>query len=63
MSAYHNLTPKSKSYEDVSQWNGKEMKEMGWYMLGVVSQSLRGGSPVQLSIFNPVIEGRWALLE
>jgi hypothetical protein len=26
--AYHDLTPKIKSYEEVSQWNGKEMKQM-----------------------------------
>jgi len=26
--AYHDLTPKNMSYEAVSQWNGKEMKEM-----------------------------------
>jgi len=38
--ADHNLTPKNKSYEEVSQWNGKEMKEMSWYLLGVVTQSL-----------------------
>jgi hypothetical protein len=25
MPAYHDLTRKNKSYEDVSQWNGKEM--------------------------------------
>jgi len=37
--AYHNLTPKYKSYEEVSQWNGKEMKEISWYLLGVVTQS------------------------
>jgi hypothetical protein len=27
-SADHNLTPKNVSYEEVSQWNGKEMKEI-----------------------------------
>ena len=26
--AYHYLTPKTESYEEVSQWNRKEMKEM-----------------------------------
>jgi hypothetical protein len=26
--AYHDLTPKTMSYEEVSQWNGKEVKEM-----------------------------------
>jgi len=38
--AYHDLTPKTKSYEEVSRWNGKEMKEMSRYLLGVVTQSL-----------------------
>jgi len=37
---YHDLTPKIKSYEEVSQWNGKEKKEMSRYLLGVVTQSL-----------------------
>jgi hypothetical protein len=35
--AYHDLTPKNKSYEEVSQWNGKEMKEMSRYLLAVVT--------------------------
>ena len=37
MPAYHNLTPTNESYEEVSQWNGKEMKEMSRYLLGVVT--------------------------
>ena len=61
--AYHDLTPKNKSYEEVSQWNGKEMKEMSRYLLGVVTQSLRGGSPAQRPIFNHAIECTRALLE
>jgi len=61
--AYHNLTPKNKSYDDVSQWNGKEMKEMSRYLLGVVTQSLRGESPTQRAIFNHPIEYTQALLE
>ena len=61
--AYHNLTPKNKSYGEVSQWNGKEMKEMSRYLLGVVTQSLRGGSPAQHPIFNRAIECTLALLE
>jgi len=40
--ASHDLTPKNKSNEDVSQWNGKEMKEMSRYLLGVVTQSPQG---------------------
>jgi hypothetical protein len=47
MPAYHNLIPKNKSYDEVSQWNGKEMKEISRYLLGVVTKSLKGGSPAQ----------------
>jgi len=54
--AYHDLTPKSRSHEEVSQRNGMEMKEMSRYLLGVVTQSLRGGSPTQRPIFNCAIE-------
>jgi hypothetical protein len=38
--AYHNLTPKHKPYEEDSQWNGMEMKEISWYLQGVITQSL-----------------------
>jgi len=38
--AYHDLTPKNMSYEAVSQWIGKEMKENSPYLLGVVTQTL-----------------------
>jgi hypothetical protein len=63
MPAYHDLTPKTKSYEEVSEWNGKEMKEMSRYQLGVVPQSLWGESPAQPPIFNRTIEWGRALLE
>jgi hypothetical protein len=61
--AYHDLTPKNKSYEEVSQRNGKELQEMCRYLLEVVTQSLRGGSPTQRPIFNYAIECTWALLD
>ena len=62
--AYHDLTPKTKSDEEVSQWNVKKMKEMGRYLLGVVTQSLRlGGSPAQRPILNGAIDCTRALLE
>jgi hypothetical protein len=61
--AYPDLTPKNKSYEEISQWNGKEMKELSRYLLGVVTQSLRGGSPAQRHIFNRTIECTRGLLE
>jgi len=51
------------SYEEVSQWNGKEMKEMSRYLLTVVTQSLRGGNPARPPIFNPAIECTQVLLE
>jgi len=60
---YHDLTPKNKTYEEVSQWTGKEMKEMSRYLLGVLTQSLRGGNPAQRPIFNRAIECTRALLE
>ena len=61
--AYHDLTPKNKSYDEVSQWNEKEMKEMSRDLLGVVTQSLRGGSRAQRPIFNRAFECARALLE
>jgi hypothetical protein len=61
--AYHDLTPKNRSYEEVSQWNQKEMKEISGYLLGVVTQSLRGGSPAQCPIFKRLINCTRALLE
>jgi len=61
--AYYDLTPKNKSYVEVSQWNGKEMIEMSWDLLGVVSQSRRGGSPAQRPIFNRPLEYSQPLLE
>jgi len=38
--SFHDLTSKNKSYEEVSQWNGKEMKELCRYPLGVGTHSL-----------------------
>jgi hypothetical protein len=35
---YNDLTPHSQSDQNVSQWNGKEMKDMRRYLLGVVKQ-------------------------
>jgi len=61
--AYHNLTPKNQSYEEVSQWNGKEMKEWSRYLLGVVTQSPRGGIPAQCPILNRAIACTRVLLE
>jgi hypothetical protein len=39
------------------------MKEMSRYLLGVVTQSLRGGSPAQHPILNRTIECIRALLQ
>ena len=61
--AYHDLTLKSKSIEEVSQWNGKEMKQMSQYLLRVVTKSLRGGSPAQCPIFNRAMQCTRGLLE
>jgi len=61
--AYHAFTPKKKSYQEVSQWNGEEMKGMSRYMLAVVTESLRGGNHTQRPIFNRAIDCTRELLE
>ena len=63
--AYHDLTPKTKSYEEVSQWSGKEVKEMSRYLLAVVVQTLRTGTvgPSDRTLFNRAIECTRTLLE
>jgi len=61
--AYHDLTPKNKSYEEISEWNVKEMREMSRYLLGVVTQSLQGWGPSQHPIFKRAIVRTRALLE
>jgi hypothetical protein len=55
MPAYHVLTPKNWSNEDVSQWIWKEMKEFSFSRLGVVTQTGLGRSPTERSIFNHAI--------
>jgi hypothetical protein len=61
--AYHNLTPKTTSYEEVSQWSGKEMKEMSRCLLGVVTLSLRGGCPTLRPILDCAIVCTQAVFE
>jgi len=39
------------------------MNEMSWYLLQVVTHSLRGRNPTQRPIFNRTIECSWASLE
>jgi hypothetical protein len=39
------------------------MKEINGYLLGVVTQALRGGSPVQYPIFIHAIECTWIMSE
>jgi hypothetical protein len=50
--AYHNLTPKNKSFDEVSQWNRQEIKEISRNQLGFVTQSLPGGSTAERPISN-----------
>jgi len=56
VTAYYDHTQQTKSYEEFLQWNGMEMKEMSRYLLGVVTQDLRGGSPAQSPRFNGAID-------
>jgi hypothetical protein len=63
VAAYQDFTPENKSYEDVSEWYGEEITEMRQYLLGVVTQSQREGSPMQYPRLNCVIECTQASLE
>ena len=59
--AYDDFTHKNQSYEEFLQWNGNEIKEISQYLLGVVAQSLRGGSTAQYPISNYGMECTRAL--
>jgi hypothetical protein len=61
--AYDNLTAQYNSYEEVSEWNGKKMKEMSRYLLRVGTWSLQGGCRAQSPVFNHAIQCTPALLE
>ena len=61
--SYHDLTPKNKSYEEVSQWNGKELKELSRDLLGVQAGSLHDGITAHCPKFNCAIECTQPLLE
>jgi len=60
---FHDLTTKNKSYRELSEWNGKERKEMSQYLLGVLTRPLRDRSPAEPPSFNQAIECTRALLE
>jgi hypothetical protein len=51
MPASNDLIPKAKLYEEVSQWQGKEIKETSQCLLGVPTQTLQGQTPTQNPIF------------
>ncbi|KAF8538639.1 hypothetical protein BDD12DRAFT_884597 [Trichophaea hybrida] len=61
--AYHDITPKTKSYENDFQWNGQQMKEIRGYRLGVSTQLQSGGSPALCPIFNRAVDCTRVLLE
>jgi hypothetical protein len=63
IAAYHDFTSKQYSYKELSQWNRKEINGMSEYLLGVVTWSLRGGSPAQCLISNHPSVCSWALLQ
>jgi hypothetical protein len=61
VAAYPDHTPKNKSNEDDFQGNGKEMKKLRRYMLGVETQSLCDRIPTQRSVLNHTIECKQVL--
>jgi hypothetical protein len=61
--AYQDLTLKNVSYKEVSAWNGKDIKEISQYILGVVTQSLRAANLSVHGILKHAIVCIWTLLQ
>jgi hypothetical protein len=61
--AYLDMTQPKKSYEEITQWTGTELRQISRYLLGVVTNTLRSPSPLEKPIFDNVIQCTRALLE
>ena len=60
---YLDMAAPSKPYAKISQWSGKEYKTMSRYLLPVLRNALRGGTPSERRKFDDAIECTRALLE
>jgi len=53
---YLDMAQPQKAYGEVLSWQGKEIKTMSRFLVGVLRCSLRNPSPSQCGIFNEAIE-------
>jgi hypothetical protein len=61
--AYLDMTKPRCAYEEVSHWNGGEIKTMTRFLVGVVRNALRDPSPSQRSVFDRAVECSRSLIE
>jgi hypothetical protein len=60
--AYLDITQPKKSYEEITQWAGTELRQISRYLLGVVTNTLRSPSPLEKPIFDNFLAFGIALL-
>lgn len=61
--AYLDMSKPKRAYEEVSRWNGGEIKTMTRFLVGVLRNALRDPEPSQRSIFDRAIQCTRALVE
>jgi hypothetical protein len=57
------MTKPKKSFEDITQWTGTELRTIARYLLRIVTNTLRSFDASEKKIFNEVIQSTRALLE
>ncbi|KAF8241305.1 hypothetical protein K440DRAFT_573461 [Wilcoxina mikolae CBS 423.85] len=57
------MTKPKKSYEEVSQWTGKELRTMSRFLLAVIINALRCANASEQRTFDDAIQCTRALLE
>jgi hypothetical protein len=61
--AYLDMSKPRCAYEEVSRWNGGEIKTMTRFLTGVVRNALRDPSPSQRDVFERAVECTRSLIE
>jgi hypothetical protein len=61
--AYLDMAQPRRTYEEVSSWQGKEIKTMSRFLIAVLRCALRAPSASQRGVFNQAIECSRALVE
>lgn len=61
--AYLDMTKPRCAYEEVSRWNGGEIKTMTRFLVGVVRNALRDPAPTQRDVFERAVECTRSLIE